>query len=44
MPIGSPRIALQLGKGRFLSNRYVDPGIERDTQLYYIYELREVGG
>lgn len=43
MPIGSPRIALQLGKGRFLSTRYVDPEVERDTQLYYIYELREVG-
>ena len=43
MPIGSPRIALQLGNGRFLSTRYIDPNVETDTQLFYIYELREVG-
>jgi len=42
MPSISPSIALQLGKGRFLSTNYVDPEIERDTQLFYIYELREV--
>jgi len=40
--LAKPNIALQLGKGRFLSTNYVDPEIERDTQLFYIYELREV--
>jgi hypothetical protein len=42
IPNISPGIALQLGNGRFLSRNYVDPDIERDTQLFYIYELREV--
>ena len=42
IPSISPGIALQLGNGRFLSRNYVDPDIERDTQLFYIYELREV--
>jgi len=38
-----PLIALQLGNGRFLSRNYVDPEVERETQLFYIYELRGVG-
>lgn len=36
----SPGIALQIGKGRFLSSRYVDEEVERETQLFYIYELQ----
>ena len=43
IPMNDPMIALQLGKGKFLSANYVDPDIERDTQLFYIYDLREVG-
>ncbi len=42
MSVPSPRIVLQMGKGKFLSTNYVDPDVERDTQLYYIYELREI--
>jgi len=41
--IEAPLIALQLGNGKFLSRNYVDPEVERETQLFYIYELREVG-
>ncbi len=41
-PMAEPMIGLQLGNGQFLSTNYIDPNIERDSQLFYIYELQNV--
>lgn len=40
--LAEPMIGLQLGNGQFLSTNYIDPNFERDSQLFYIYELQKV--